>query len=226
MLPMVELIRCLLAFAGYLTEGNSLPKPFSAKEEAYWIGELAAGNEEAARKLICHNMRLVVHITRKYSGVRMQEDDLISIGTIGLIKAVNSFSPKRGTSLATYAARCIENEILMAIRAGKKTAAEVSLDEPIGTDKEGNEIALIDILDAGEDIPERVSLTLESERLYAAMESCLTQRERLVLELRFGLFGGRPLTQREIAEKLSISRSYISRIEKRAVEKLAQHMTP
>lgn len=183
------------------------------------------GCEEARRLLIEHNMRLVAHIIKKYAFTDKEMDDLLSIGTIGLIKAVNTFDASRGNRLSSYAARCIDNEILMLLRAQKKQSREVSLYEPIGVDKEGNEISLLDVVEAEEkDILDFVCGNEEVERLYRGYLSCLTKKERQVLRLRYGLFGETERTQKEIGRLLGISRSYVSRIEKSALEKMRVYM--
>jgi RNA polymerase sporulation-specific sigma factor len=175
--------------------------------------------------LVERNLRLVAHIVKKYSYPGKEVDDLISIGTVGLIKAIDSFDVAKGTRLATYAARCIENEILMLIRNNKKTKGEVYLQEPIGIDKEGNEISLMDVLSSDEDsIIEVVENKIQVKKLYGKIDSCLAQREKLVIEMRYGLSDGKPKTQREIAKLLGISRSYVSRIEKRALKKLFKEL--
>lgn len=176
---------------------------------------------EAKNILIERNLRLVAHIAKKYTGSAWTQDDLISIGTIGLIKAVNTYTSKKSTRLATYAARCIENEILMSIRASRKNRMEISLNLPIGTDQDGNEISFNDILGTDDDeILDAVSLKIQVSKLYRALEQNLSPRERQVLFQRYGLGGEEPVPQREIAAKLGISRSYVSRIEKKALEKL------
>jgi RNA polymerase sporulation-specific sigma factor len=193
----------------------------NAEEEMHYLEEYRKGNEDAKNILVERNLRLVAHIVKKYSNAGREIDDLISIGTIGLIKAIITFDDSKGTRLATYAARCIENEILMTIRASKKTKTEVSLHDPIGIDKEGNEISLIDILGSDSDvILDEVELKMQIKKLYQKMEKILKKREKVVIELRYGLSSGMVKTQREIAEMLGISRSYVSRIEKRAIKKL------
>ena len=179
------------------------------------------GDLEAKHILIERNLRLVAHVIKKYQHLDECNEDLISIGTIGLIKAVVTFNPEKGNRLATYAARCIENEILMMLRSKKKTAKEISLYEPIGTDREGNEIQLFDIIESDEDDADsKITLMDDIKKLYAKVESELSPRERLVLKMRYGLYNEEEYTQREIAEQLGISRSYVSRIEKSAIEKL------
>ena len=171
-------------------------------------------------------MRLVAHVIKKYQYLDEDPEDLISIGTIGLIKAVVTFNPDKGNRLAAYASRCVENEILMYLRAKKKTNKEISLYEPIGTDREGNEIKLYDIIETGEfDVPEKVYLKENIQKLYEKVESELSNREKLVLKMRYGLYNGEEYTQREIARQLGISRSYVSRIEKSAIEKLRKFFT-
>nr|WP_330406019.1 RNA polymerase sporulation sigma factor SigK [Faecalicatena contorta] len=181
------------------------------------------GDLQAKHVLIERNLRLVAHVIKKYQYLDEDPEDLISIGTIGLIKAVVTFNPDKGNRLAAYASKCVENEILMYLRAKKKTNKEISLYEPIGTDREGNEIKLYDIIEADEtDVPEKIHLKENIQKLYDKVENALSQRERLVLKMRYGLYNGEEYTQREIARQLGISRSYVSRIEKSAVEKLRE----
>ncbi len=197
------------------------PKPLDAKEEEELFVRFREGDKSARDLLIEHNLRLVAHIVKKYSQAETDNDDLISIGTIGLIKAVDTFDSLKGIRLGTYAARCIENELLMFFRAGKKTAKEVYLYDPIGTDKEGNAIQLLDIIEAEEeDYTDRLERKEKLAVLPGFLLQCLDEREKEIIALRYGLTGGRELTQREIADRLSISRSYVSRIEKRALQKL------
>ena len=214
-------IKDLILLFGYIQNVNSFPQPLNPEEEQYYLEEYRKGNEDAKNILVERNLRLVAHVVKKYSNTGREIDDLISIGTIGLIKAIITFDDSKGTRLATYAARCIENEILMTIRASKKTKTEVSLHDPIGIDKEGNEISLIDILGSDCDIIlDEVELKIQTKKLYQKMEKVLKSRERVVIEMRYGLASGLVKTQREIAEILVISRSYVSRIEKRAIKKL------
>lgn len=200
---------------------KAFPKPLTAEEEACCLERCQNGDEEARRLLIEHNLRLVAHVARKYQGCEEDPDDLISIGTIGLIKAVSTFDSKKNSRLGTYAAKCIDNELLMLMRSRKKTAREVSLYDPIGTDREGNEISLLDILE-GEtvDIPEKMDLENDSRNLYRLLKKTLSPRERKVLIWRYGIGGSKEMTQREIARICGISRSYVSRIEKAALGKL------
>ena len=211
--------------AGYIGFEKSFPKPLAAKEEAEYVKKLSDGDETAKNKLIEHNLRLVAHIAKKYYPTGHDSDDLISIGTIGLIKAVSSFNENKNIRLATYAARCIENEILMYLRATKKQQNEISLNESIGTDHDGNEIALMDIIeDSDKRVEESVELKLQIDRLEDKMKKFLTKREREIIIQRYGIGGSKPLTQSEIADKMNISRSYVSRIEKKAIEKLRNAM--
>lgn len=218
------LFQCLQSITlllSYLSGSNSFPKPLSAEEERECLLRCQAGDMEARNKLIEHNLRLVAHIAKKYSGSVRDHEDLLSIGTIGLIKGISSFDPTKGTRLATYAARCVDNEILMLLRAKKKEQGDVSLNESIGTDKEGNQIMLIDVMSNDEeDIFDEINTSLEVKQLYRNIRKELDPREREVIVMRYGLIDGRCLPQREIAKTLHISRSYVSRIEKKAVSKL------
>ncbi|MCI8782562.1 MAG: RNA polymerase sporulation sigma factor SigK [Dorea sp.] len=200
---------------------KSFPQPLTAAEERYYMQKYTEGDLEAKHILIERNLRLVAHIVKKYQASPEDTEDLLSIGTIGLIKAVVTFNPEKCVRLGTYAARCIENEILMYMRAKKKSSKEISLYEPIGTDREGNEIQLFDIIETEEDDAHRkVELSDDIRLLYHKVESELSPRERLVLKMRYGLYNEEEYTQREIAKQLGISRSYVSRIEKSAIEKL------
>ena len=200
---------------------KTFPEPLTASEERYYLQKYTEGDLEAKHILIERNLRLVAHIVKKYQHLDEDPEDLLSIGTIGLIKAVSTFNLEKGNRLATYAARCIENEILMMLRGKKKTSKEVSLYEPIGTDREGNEIQLFDVIESDEeDAPSKVALKDDIKMLYEKVSSELSPRERLVLKMRYGLYEGEEYTQREIARQLGISRSYVSRIEKSAIEKL------
>lgn len=205
---------------------KTFSQPLSAKEEAVYLGRLKTGSErergEAKRILVERNLRLVAHIARKYQNVDEDMEDLISIGTIGLIKAIDSFDAGKG-KLSTYASRCIDNELLMLLRAKKKTSREISLYEPIGTDREGNEINLLDVIEQEQtDVVDRMEVEDRLKRLKGLIGERLTGREREIITLRYGLCGGREITQREIGHRLGISRSYVSRIEKRALEKLRE----
>ena len=207
-------------FAGSVLGNNSFPKPLTRDEETELVAKMLAGDKSAREKLITHNLRLVAHIAKKYSG-SAETDDLISVGSIGLIKAVDTYKSDKGTALATFAARCIENEILMMLRAGKKHKNDISLSDPVGVDKDGNELTLIDLLTEKEDaVFGEVYRSIERAKLMKFMKENLTDREYTVLCLRYGLKDERSYAQREVAKFLKISRSYISRIEKKAVEKL------
>lgn len=221
------LVKSLMLFVSHVSGSSSFPQPLEPEEEEYHLRRLAEGSEASKNVLIEHNLRLVAHIVKKYNNIGKETDDLISIGTIGLIKAISTYNSDRKTRLATYAARCIENEILMTIRASKKLKNEVSLQDPIGIDKEGNEISLMDILGTdGDIVMEAVELKLQTLKLKKKMRSVLKKREQMVLEMRYGLSGGSHKTQREIAQMLKISRSYVSRIEKRAILKLSKEFDP
>lgn len=210
----------LTFFAGTVLSGSSFPKPLSQEEERQAIAEMKAGSKEARDKLITHNMRLVAHVVKKYNGAA-ETDDLISVGSIGLIKAVNTYKEDKGTVLATFAARCIENEILMLLRSNKKRKNDVYLSDTIGSDKDGNELTLMDLLYEKEDsVFKEVDKGIEREKFLQFIKNELTEREYTVLCLRYGLKGDKNYAQREVAKFLRISRSYISRIEKKAVEKL------
>lgn len=203
---------------------RTFPKPLTAENEKYYLSRLRDGDGEARRILIEYNLRLVAHIVKKYQSAEDDMEELISIGTIGLIKAVDTFDQEKARRLSTYAARCVENEILMYMRVKKKYMRETSYYEPIGTDKEGNEIQLLDIMESGEpEAMEQIQLKDDSLHIYRLLEERLSERERLVLIMRYGLYGGREYTQREIAERLGISRSYISRIEKNALHRLREY---
>lgn len=205
---------------------KSFPQPLTAAEEKYYMQKYTEGDLEAKHILIERNLRLVAHIVKKYQPPPEEMEDLLSIGTIGLMKAVVTFNPDKSARLASYAARCIENEVLMYLRGKKKSSKEVSLYEPIGTDREGNEIQLFDVIEMNEeDVYRRLERKEDVIRLYQQVESVLSQRERMVLKLRYGLYNEEEYTQREIAAMLGISRSYVSRIEKSAIEKLRNFFT-
>lgn len=209
-----------LIFLVSYVKNNAFPQPLSAAEEKRYLTLMAQGDQEARNLLIEHNLRLVAHIVKKFENTGEDAEDLISIGTIGLIKAIESYSQGKGTKLATYAARCIENEILMHLRALKKTKKDVSLHDPIGQDKEGNEISLIDILKSeSDDVIDMIQLNMELEKIKEYID-ILDEREKEVIVGRFGLDLQKEKTQREIAKELNISRSYVSRIEKRALMKM------
>lgn len=222
-LALAAIIKGTLLLFGYLNN-QVFPQPLDEEEERMYLEQLKEGNEEARNKLIEHNLRLVAHVVRKYESSGEDMEDLISIGTIGLIKAIKTYKDDKGVRLATYAARCIENEVLMHLRNIKKVKQEVSIYDPIGYDKEGNEISLIDILTTDNEIIDMVEAKIQEEKIRGNMD-VLTKRERQVIEMRYGLFSGLKETQREIAKKLGISRSYVSRIEKRALKKLIKEIT-
>lgn len=203
--------------------GGSFPRPLSAEEERKYLSLAAEGDEEARAILIEHNLRLVAHIVKKYYSTTCDQDDLISIGTVGLIKGITSYRPDRGVRLATYASRCVENEILMYFRSQRKSAGDISLSEALDNDGEGG-LSMQDVLYEEEDILERLAMKEDSRRLRQLVGTALDEREREIIELRYGLGGLPPLPQREVAGKLGISRSYVSRLEKKALEKLRKKM--
>lgn len=203
---------------------GSFPKPLSADEERDAIERMANGEEGAKNLLIERNLRLVAHIVKKYYASREDQDDLISVGTIGLIKGVSSFNPEKKIRLATYAAKCIENEILMYFRSLRKQAGEISIYEPIDSDKDGNALSLLDVISSDEDMLEAIDLSDRQKLLYKYIVCELDEREKEIIVTRYGLLGVKPLTQREIADKMDISRSYVSRIEKKALDKLHRRM--
>lgn len=211
----------MLFLSGVVTSGN-FPEPLSEAEEKKCLEDMGQGDKDARNKLIEHNLRLVAHIVKKYSQ-SADIDDLISIGTIGLVKAVDSFDYSKNTRLATYAARCVENEVLMYLRHEKKFNAQISLSEPIGFDQEGNEISLMDILVGdGEDICDKVDRSEKLKKVFEKIKRIKDEREKEILYLRYAIGGGVPLTQKEVAKKLGISRSYVSRIEKKAIMHLRE----
>lgn len=210
----------LLFFALHLESGGVFPKPLSPSEEEECFRKMSEGDASARNKLIEHNLRLVAHIMKKYYNTVTDQEDLISIGTIGLIKAVSTFDYSKRTKFATYASRCIENEILMHFRSLKKSAGDIYFDEPIDVDKDGNQLALIDIIAEDDGIVDKIDLNIKSEQLYRFIDECLDEREMNIIKHRYGLYGCRPMTQREVAKQLGISRSYVSRIEKKALQTL------
>ena len=214
----------MLYFALHITSGGSFPRPLSAKEERECLQKIRQGDLQARNHLVEHNLRLVAHIVKKYYATARDQEDLISIGTIGLIKAASTFDCDKPVRFATYASRCIENEILMCFRGRRKSAQDVYISDPIDTDKDGNSLTLMDIVAQEGDIVDELDLKLKSERLYELIDQLLDERERLILHMRYGLRGRIPMTQREVATKLGISRSYVSRIEKRALLLLRKHL--
>lgn len=220
MFNLIEFCMAKLLFFALHLDGGAFPKPLTKKQQAEFFEKYKNGDNSARGKIIEHNLRLVAHIVKKYSSSNADQDDLISIGTIGLIKAVESFNPEKTANFATYASRCIENEILMYFRSLKKSAGDVYFNEPIDIDKDGNPLTLIDIVACDSNIIDIVDLRLKSEQLYKYIEETLEPREIQIIRMRYGLYGEKPLTQREISNKLGISRSYVSRIEKRALDSL------
>ncbi|SDI35155.1 RNA polymerase sporulation sigma factor SigK [Natribacillus halophilus] len=215
------LFKEIMLFVSYV-KNQAFPQPLSKEDEKLYLERMKDGDEHARNMLIEHNLRLVAHIVKKFENTNEETEDLISIGTIGLIKGIESYSPNKGTKLATYAARCVENEILMYLRSLKKVSKDVSMYEPIGADKEGNELSLIEVLqDDDPDIADALHLKMEKRQIYECIH-VLSEREREVIVARFGLGEDEERTQREIARDLGISRSYVSRIEKRALLKLFQ----
>ncbi len=219
-MDLLNLLSNLLFFILHVTDADSFPKPLSKKEEEQALRELSEGSEEARKKLIEHNLRLVAHIIKKYYSNYSEQDDLISIGTIGLIKGINSFKPEKGTRLATYCARCIENEILMYFRNAKKLSQEMSFSDPIDTDNEGNPLTLMDIIAIDDTIVDDIDTKNKLKKLVVFLKEMPENRDKLILVKRYGLDGETPLTQKEVAKEMGISRSYVSRIEKRVLSEL------
>ena len=220
-----EILKNIFFMIGYLGNLNSFPKALTKSEEDELLQKMKSGDENARNELVEKNLRLVAYVAKKFTKDKKDVDDIISIGTIGLIKAINSFNTDKNTRLATYAVRCIENEILMVIRTEKKLVNEVSLEEPIGKDSEGNEICLIDILSLdGESVFAEAMNGINQKKLYEAINTCLAKREKEIIILRYGLIDGKCIPQREVAKHFDISRSYVSRIEKKALEKLFKYI--
>ena len=210
---------------GYISGSNLFPEPLSSEEEKIYLNQMKNGDEDARNILIERNLRLVAHVVKKYSNTKVEQDDLISIGTIGLIKGINSFNVDKGSKLSTYVSRCIDNEILMYLRSSKKLNAEVYLNEPIGKDKDDNVVTLQEVLENDErNIEDEVDLKMKIKKLYNKIGEVLKDRETTIIELRFGLDGHKPKTQHEIADMMGISRSYVSRIETKAIDKLAKEL--
>lgn len=225
-LGFVEFLKSAVFVVGYIQGGGLFPEPLTQEEERNCLEQMAKGDDEARNILIERNLRLVAHVAKKYSTAKVDQDDLISIGTIGLIKGINSFSIEKGSKLSTYVSRCIDNEILMHLRATKKLGAEVYLNEPIGKDKDDNVVTLQEVIENDERaIEDEVDIKMKIKLLYEKMKEILKDREKTILELRFGLGGHKPKTQNEIAKSMGISRSYVSRIETKAISKLAKEMT-
>jgi len=218
---LLQILQNIMFFLGFVGGGNSFPKPLSKEEEKKYIELWSKGDESAKNILIEHNLRLVAHIAKKYA-TESNFDDLVSVGTIGLIKGINTFDKTKTSKLTTYIARCIENEVLMVLRLSKKTAGDVSLEECIGVDREGNSMTFSDVLPADtDDISDMIALKIDIKKLYSAMDEVLTPDEKRILCARYGLLNEKRKTQKEIAKELGISRSYVSRIEKRAIKKLS-----
>ena len=218
-----SVLHSIFFLISFISGNNAFPKPLSAREERECVERMANGDIEARNTLIEHNLRLVAHIAKKYSGSVRDSEDLISLGTIGLIKGISSYDASKGTRLATYASRCIENEILMLMRSNRKTQGDVSLNDPIGTDKEGNQILLMDIIGTDEeDVIKEIDRKMNVKKLYRDINALLDEREKEIICLRYGLMGNDEKTQREIADLLGKSRSYVSRIETKAISKLKE----
>lgn len=210
---------------GYISGSNLFPEPLTTEEEKKYLELMKNGDEEARNILIEKNLRLVAHVVKKYSNTKVEQDDLISIGTIGLIKGINSFNVDKGSKLSTYVSRCIDNEILMHLRSTKKLNSEVYLNDPIGKDKDDNVVTLQEVLENDErNIEDEVDLKMTIKKLYKKIGEVLKDREKTIIELRFGLDGHKPKTQHEIAEMMGISRSYVSRIETKAIGKLNKEL--
>lgn len=224
MLALYALLGSALLMLRLANPTGSFPRALGAEEERRLVERSLAGDMDARNLLIEHNLRLVAHVVKKYYTAGTDTEDLISIGTIGLIKGVNTYRPDKGVRLATYSARCVENEILMYFRSLRKSSGDISLSEALDTDSEGNSLSLMDVLAVEDDLAERVSLKESAWKVRECVDSILEPREAEIIRLRYGLGGRKPLTQRECAARLGISRSYVSRIEKRAIEKLRQAM--
>lgn len=219
----IQFLKVAVFAVGYISGSNLFPEPLTAQEKKIYLEQLKSGDEDARNILIERNLRLVAHVVKKYANTKVEQDDLISIGTIGLIKGINSFNVEKGSKLSTYVSRCIDNEILMYLRSTKKLNAEVYLNEPIGKDKDDNVVTLQEVLENNErNIEEEVDLKMKIKKLYKKMGEVLKDRERTIIELRFGLDGRKPKTQHEIADMMGISRSYVSRIETKAIGKLGK----
>ena len=213
----------IFVLTGVVQNKGSFPKPLPPEEERRCLALARAGDNDAKNTLVRHNMRLVAHIVKKYSGAA-ETDDLMSVGSIGLIKAINTYKESKGTTLATYTARCIENEILMLLRAGKKHKNTLSLSEPVGFDKDGNELTIMDVVAEEENVFSSVEQSIRREKFIKLLKDILNMREYTIITLRYGLEDGVPMPQREVAKKLGISRSYISRIEKKAILKAREKL--
>lgn len=220
-----QFLKTAVFTVGYISGSNLFPEPLTSEEEKLYLLQMKDGDEEARNILIERNLRLVAHVVKKYSNTKIEQDDLISIGTIGLIKGINSFNVDKGSKLSTYVSRCIDNEILMYLRSTKKLNAEVYLNEPIGKDKDDNVVTLQEVLENDErNIEDEVDLKMKIKKLYSKIGEILKDREKSIIELRFGLDGHKPKTQHEIASMFGISRSYVSRIETKAISKLNKEL--
>jgi len=221
----LEFLKTAIVVFGYITGTTIFPEPLTPEEEKIALEMMSKGDEEARNLLIERNLRLVVHVCKKYVNTNIDQDDLLSIGTIGLIKGIRSFNIDKGSKLSTYVSRCIDNEILMYLRSSKKQNAEVYLNEPIGKDKDDNVITLEEVLESdSKSIEDEVDIKMKIKKMYKKIKQILKKREQMIIELRFGLNGEKPKTQKEIAKSLGISRSYVSRIETKAIEKLAEEL--
>ncbi len=218
----LSLLQDVFFFLGYYANNNSFEEKLQPEEEARLIKLILEENDcDAKQKMIVHNLRLVAHVCKKYASCSISQEDLLSIGTIGLIKGINTYNPKKATKFASYIAKCIDNEILMAIRNESKLSMNVYLEDIIGADEEGNNVMLIDVVGCEDDISKKIDLAVESVKLKSYIELALSPRERMIIRMRYGLDNHKKYTQIEIAQMLNISRSYVSRIEKKAIEKLA-----
>ncbi len=220
-----NLLGNMLCFILHITDAEMFPKPLSKKEELQAIDDMKKGNINAKKLLIEHNLRLVAHVVKKYYSKTNEQDDLISIGTIGLIKGINSYNPDKCVKLATYCARCIDNEILMYFRANKKLSQEISFSDPIDTDNEGNPLTLMDIIAIDDTIVDDIDTKNKLIKLIMILREMPENRDKQIIIKRYGLDGNAPLTQREVAEHLNISRSYVSRIEKRVLDEMKDLLT-
>ena len=219
----LKFLQTAVFVVGYISNNNLFPEPLSSEEEKIYLVRMSEGDEEARNILIERNLRLVAHVCKKYASTNVDQEDLISIGTIGLIKGINSFKIEKGARLSTYVSRCIDNEILMYLRSTKKLGAEVYLEDSIGKDKDDNTVSLQEVLENNErSVDEEVDLKFKIKKLYAKMKTVLKDREFGIITMRFGLDGKKPRTQEQIAKMLGISRSYVSRIETKAIGKLAK----
>lgn len=222
---LTNILSYIFCLFGYISSNNLFPEPLSKSEEEYYLKKYFAGDREAKNKLIEHNLRLVAHIAKRYASNEQELEELISIGTIGLIKAINSFSADKGFKISTYASKCVENEILMSIRSNKKLKSEVSMNTIIGTDKDGNDMELLETLDSGsEDTIDTIYNKIISDEVKKYIDTKLPEREKYIMRLRYGIGGEKMKTQQQIADELGISRSYVSRIETKVQNKLKKHI--